>query len=216
MRYFALIDGVAQGPFTVLELAKFPGQDYYVCPEGGTAWVRAGDVLGGSTEGASAAPRYYAYVGSQMYGPFAPDGLKAYLKPDLQVCAEGGQEWQAARDVPAFATLMASAAPVVSAPAGVAAFPPGAFGPRPVAAAPPGATSPPGAGGRMVATPTAKHDAPESAPKDLPPLLKELWLICRNASDELLFEQKSKHWKSYYKTEQKIIAAELTHRGVKV
>lgn len=53
----------------------------------------------------------------------------------------------------------------------------------------------------------------EGPPDDLPPLLRHFWLVCRNASEQLLAEQKSKHWKKYFKNEQAIIFSELERRG---
>lgn len=65
---------------------------------------------------------------------------------------------------------------------------------------------------RPIASVAAVANVGGVAPAELPPKLRELWLICRNAPDGLLAEQKSKHWKSYFKNEQEIIAAEIARR----
>ncbi len=234
-RWYALVDGVAAGPFTASELAG-RGADLLVCAEGQTSWVAAvtfpelaGVVAapGGATAGAATAParavpspavsapggasRYYAYIAGQLHGPYEVENLKPFLQPDLMVCREGSQEWVAAKDVPEL-KVESSIPPPSGAPVN-AALQPVAFAPPAAGPAAPGGPAPrPGPGAVSGKT----GGVPEAAPRDLPPLLKEFWMICRNASDDLLAEQRAKHWKKFFKNEQQILAAELGRRGIKV
>ncbi len=168
--------------------------------------------------------RYYAFLAGSVSGPFEPAELGRILQPDLQVCAEGTEEWRAARDVeelasilprssapvpPPLPTLSVGPPPLPSSPATPPALPPLAM----PGAVPPGVkTAPPGvAAGAPAARP---RPAEEGAPRDLPPKLRELWVICRNAPDELLLEQKKKYWKQFFKNEQQIVAAEMKRRNL--
>lgn len=220
-RWFALIDGAAAGPFTAAELSG-RGADLLVCAEGQSAWVAAvtfpelASVVVSSPSGAPArigSTRYYAYIAGQMHGPYEVDNLKPFLQPELMVCREGSQDWLMARDVSELA--VAQAAPPSGSPAR-SALQPVAFAPvtpASAASAPaaPAPASKPVAGAGVVKA----GGVPETAPRDLPPLLKEFWMICRNASNELLVEQKAKHWKRFFKNEQQIIATEMERRGLK-
>lgn len=229
-RWYAWIDGAAQGPFEPSELAG-RGADILVCREGADSWVAAKDVpelaavVAGSTapEGGASA-RYYTYIAGQTQGPFTVDHLKPFLQPGLLVCREGSDSWVAAKDVPELAAETPSTSTLAMPPL-LGAAPGSAANRLSLLAAPSplsGSPSPDlrsvGGTAPLPAPMPARSAAaaPEAAPRDLPPLLKELWLICRNASDELLLEQKKKHWKRFFKNEQEIIGAEIARRGLKV
>jgi hypothetical protein len=141
--------------------------------------------------------RYYAFVAGNVSGPFQPEELKSILQSELLVCVEGSEGWVKAADVEELAALLM--VPSIPPPR------PGS-GPGPIAGAAPPGMAKAAAGGAV-----AGSDAP---PRDLAPKLRELWVICRNASDDLLREQRAKHWKAFFKTEQEIIAAEITRRGL--
>lgn len=112
------------------------------------------------------------------------------LQPDLQVCAEGAEAWAKASDVPELAAFLGS---------------------RPASILPPPLTT---SAAPVRTAPAARAPGADSPPRDLAPKLRELWIICRNASNDLLLEQKTKHWKTFFKTEQEIIVAECKHRGL--
>lgn len=138
------------------------------------------------------ANRYYAFLAGEVSGPYAAADLKVFLQPELQVCLEGANVWMRAADVIELAALMIAPGPV---------FPPS-----------------PGLAGPLVAGPgLAPAPAPVAAeppPKDLPPKLREFWVICRNASDDLLKAQKTTFWKEYFKNEKEILTAEIQRRGL--
>jgi hypothetical protein len=150
--------------------------------------------------------RYYTFVSGSVSGPFRPEELRSILSDELLVCVEGAEEWLKATDVAELAALMVPAVPAASATPHASATPAvqSGSGPGPVAAfAPPERISA-----------HAAVAGSESPPRDLAPKLRELWVICRNASDELLKDQKAKNWKTFFKNEQEIIAAELKRRGL--
>lgn len=233
-RWYAWIDGAAQGPFQPSELAG-RGADLLVCREGAEAWIAAvtvpelaAVVAGPAAPGGAAATRYYTYIAGQTQGPYTVDHLKPFLQPGLMVCREGTESWVAAKDVPELAAQTSVPSPSALAMPPLTGGAPGSAAHRlsPLAAPSPLAGSPsaaplPAGGPAPAPLPApmparSASAAPEAAPRDLPPLLKELWLICRNASDELLAEQKKKQWKKFFKNEQAIISAEIARRGLKV
>ena len=127
--------------------------------------------------------RYYAWLNDAVAGPFAPEELRGLnLTRESQVCVEGSDAWVSASALPDLALLFAPA--------------PARMPPSLVTSAPASSSAP-------------RHDTP---PADLPPKLRELWLICRHAPDELLLEQKKKYWKKYFKNEHEIIEAEIARR----
>lgn len=190
-RYYLNRSGESEGPFDPTELAPLLDDNYYVCAEGGTEWVFAADV----PELAASVPvKYYAFVNGESVGPYTADEVKAIYAPDLQVCPVTGGDWIPASQVSGLAPSAPAAPPQPAAP------------PKAAAPVPPGA-------------PTAAKDdnasAVDAPPDDLPPKLQELWRVSRNAPDELLIQQKKKHWKKYYKNERVVILAELDRRGLK-
>jgi len=161
--------------------------------------------------------RYYAFVNGNVAGPYEAFELQKILKHDLQVCAEGSDEWSAAENVQELAVYLTPAVPPPFAPASVTpppfaaqqgAMPFGPFGNR-TASSPFGSTTP------VQTAPPVRARPNDQAPKDLPPKLRELWIICRNAPDELLQRQKKEFWKKYLKNEQKILEMEIIRRGLK-
>jgi hypothetical protein len=142
--------------------------------------------------------RYYAFLAGEVSGPYAAEDLKVFLQPDLQVCLEGSDAWTRAADVIELAAMMVAPESVALPPVGV---------PSPLVAGPGLAPAPaPRPGGAPAAA--------ETPPKDLPPKLREFWVICRNATDELLKAQKTSFWKDYFKNEKEILEAELKRRGI--
>lgn len=141
--------------------------------------------------------RFYAFIAGTVSGPFEIDELKKILRPELQVCIEGTEEWKLAGTVPELTQYLFSVQTPVTPPS------------MPKSYQGQGVQSSP------LKEPQPKAAKPaEAAPKDLPPKLKELWIIARNAPDELLIEQKKVHWKKFHKNERMIIEAELARRGL--
>lgn len=52
--------------------------------------------------------RWYAWVDNQMYGPYQPDQLSEFTKPETMLCREGTEEWKAAKDYPELTILFSN------------------------------------------------------------------------------------------------------------
>ncbi len=42
--------------------------------------------------------RWYAWVDSQIYGPYRPEQLTEFVKPDVLLCREGTEDWKSAKE----------------------------------------------------------------------------------------------------------------------
>lgn len=54
--------------------------------------------------------RWYTWVENQMYGPYQPEQLSEFIKPDTLLCREGAQEWKTAGEYPELAFFLSGEA----------------------------------------------------------------------------------------------------------
>lgn len=51
--------------------------------------------------------RWYAWVENQMYGPYTPEQLAEFVRPETLLCREGAEDWKSTKDYPELGFLLA-------------------------------------------------------------------------------------------------------------
>ncbi|MBI4178271.1 DUF4339 domain-containing protein [bacterium] len=50
--------------------------------------------------------RWYAWVDNKIYGPYLPEQLGEFVRPETNLCREGMEEWKPAKDHPELAFIL--------------------------------------------------------------------------------------------------------------